>query len=150
MRSLLAVMFGFAAHCRSIGHVSHEGGVGGGDGIDTSPRGKDFGGKLNRVSEVSGDLSERSDEEVAEAVAFQGVAGAKAVREEPDEQILFLTERDHAVAQVARRQHVEVFAESTRGSAIIRDGNDGGEVANLAWFGAGQTGQGDMTPQAAQ
>ncbi len=141
---------GFAAHRRSVGHVGDQGGVGGGDGVDASPRGKDLGGKLNRVPKVAGDFSESSDEEVAEVVAFQSVAGAKAVGEQLDQQILFFAEGDHAVAEVAGRQHVEVFAQASRGSTVIRDGYDGGEVADLTWLRAGQAGQRNVTAQAAQ
>ena len=76
-------------------------------------------------------LGEGGDEEVAEAVALE-VALVEAVLEELGEEVLVLRERDHAVADVAGRQHVEVFAETAGGATVVGDGDDGGEVADEA------------------
>jgi hypothetical protein len=50
-------------------------------------------------------------------------------------------ERDHAVAHVAGREHLEVFAEAAGGASVVGDGDDGGEVADEA-KGAGAAGIG--------
>ena len=56
----------------------------------------------------------------------------KAIGEELGEQVFFFAEGDHAVAQVAGRKHVEVLAEAAGGAAVIGDGDDGGEVGDVA------------------
>ena len=48
------------------------------------------------------------------------------------EQVLILGEGDHAVADVAGGKHLEVFAETAGGAAVVGDGDDGGEVADEA------------------
>lgn len=103
---------GFTTDERAVGHVRDECGVGSGDGKDAAARGEDLRGELDGVCEVAGDLSERGDEEIAEAVAFKSVAGAEAVGKKFDEEIFFFAEGDHAVAEVAGGQHVEVLAEA--------------------------------------
>ena len=123
---------GFAAHEGAVVHARDQGGVGGGGGIDAAAGGENLGGQLDGVGEVAGDLSERGDEEIAEVVAFEPVAGAEAVGEELGQQVLFFAESDHAVAQVAGREHVEVLAQAAGGAAVVSDGDDGGEVGDLA------------------
>jgi hypothetical protein len=44
--------------------------------------------------------------------------------------MLVLGEGNHAVADVAWREHVEVFAESAGGAAVVGYRDDGGQVAN--------------------
>src|SRR6185437_2184013 len=66
-----------------------------------------------------------------EGVAVQ-IALMEAVLEEAGEQVLILGERDHAVADVAGRKDVEVFAQASGGAAVVRDGDDGCEVADEA------------------
>jgi hypothetical protein len=56
----------------------------------------------------------------------------EAVLEEAGEQKLVLGERDHAVADVAGREHVEFIAETAGGATVVCDGDDGGEVADEA------------------
>ena len=92
--------------------------------------GEDFGGEADGLGKVAGHLSECGEEEVAEVVAFEFAAGTEAVLEEAGDEVLVLRERDHAVAQVAGWEHFEVFAEAAAGPAIVRDGDDGGEVAD--------------------
>jgi hypothetical protein len=64
-------------------------------------------------------------------VAFKA-AVVEAVLEEACEQELVLGERDHAVADVSGREHVEFFAETAGGATVIGDGDDGGKVADEA------------------
>ena len=123
---------GFAADEGAVVHARGEGGVGGGGGVDAAAGGENLGGELDGLGEVAGDLSEGGDEEVAEAVALEGVAGAEAMVEERARRCFFFAEGDHAVAQVAGGEHVEVFAEAAGGAAVVGDGDDGGEVGDAA------------------
>jgi hypothetical protein len=54
------------------------------------------------------------------------------VLKELGEEVLVFREGDHAVADVAWGQHVEVFAEAAGRATVIGDGDDGGEVADDA------------------
>ncbi len=117
-------------------HARGERRVGGGGGVDAAAGGEDLRAGLHGLGEVAGDLGERGEEEVAEAVAFE-VAVGEAVLEEAREQVLVLRERDHAVADVAGGQHVQVFAQAAGGTAVVGDGDDGGEVADEAGQGVG-------------
>ena len=82
----------------------------------------------------------------------------EAVLEELGEEMLILGESDEAVADVAGREHVEIFAKTSGGAAVIGDGDDGGEVADearegLAVFAGGDEsaeGWGDEALKAAQ
>ena len=100
-------------------------------GIDAPAGGEDLRGGLDGLGEVSGDVGECGEEEIAEGVAFE-VALIEAVLKEPGEEMLVFGERDHAVADVAWGKHLEVFAEAAGGSAIVADGDDGGELADDA------------------
>ena len=122
---------GFAVDQGAIVHARGEGDVAVGGGVDAASGGENLGGHLHGLGEVSGDAGERGEEEVAEAVALQ-VALVEAVLEEAGEQELILGERDHAVADVAGREHVEFFAETAGGATVVGDGDDGGEVADEA------------------
>ena len=54
------------------------------------------------------------------------------------EEMFVFGEGDHAVADVAGREHLEVVAEAAGGASVVGDGDDGGEVADEAGvFGAG-------------
>ncbi len=120
---------GFAVDGGAVVHAGGDGGVGGGAGVDAAAGGEDLGAGLDGLGEVSGDAGEGGEEEVAEAVAFE-VAGGEAVLEEAGEEGFVLGEGDEAVADVAGGKHLEVFAETTRGAAVVGDGDDGGEVAD--------------------
>ena len=51
----------------------------------------------------------------------------KAVLEELGEQRFVFGERDHAIADVARRQDVEFAAQASGAAAVVGDGDDGGD-----------------------
>jgi hypothetical protein len=140
---------GFAAHEGAIIHAGHEGGVGSGYGIDLAAGGQDLRGQLNGEAEVAGDLGEGGYEEIAEIVSLEAFAGTEAMSEEAGEQVAFLRQGHHAVAQVARGQHIEVLAQAAGGSAVIGDGDHGGEVADGFRF-TGLAGCDDMAAQSAQ
>jgi hypothetical protein len=79
-------------------------------------------------------VGEGSDKEVAEAVAVE-LALVEAVLEEAGEEVLVFGESDHAVADIAGRKHLEVFAEAAGGASVVGDGDHGGEVADGAGDG---------------
>ncbi len=79
MRCWLAVMLVSPRTRRAVVHACDQGGVGGGDGVDAAAGGENLGGELDGVAEVAGDFGECGDEEVAEVVALEAVAGAEAV-----------------------------------------------------------------------
>jgi hypothetical protein len=56
----------------------------------------------------------------------------EAILKELGEEMFVLGEGDHAVAHVAGREHLEVFAETAGGASVVGDGDDGGEVADDA------------------
>ncbi len=137
----------------AVVHAGGEGDVGVGGGEDASAGGEDLGGHLDGLGEVSGDVREGGDEEVAEAVAFE-LALAEAELEELGEEMLVFGEGDHAVADVAGREHLEVFAETAGGAAVVGDGDYSGEVADDAgegWAGyaADAAGEGGVDADAA-
>ena len=122
---------GFAVDDGAVVHERGEGDVGVGGGVDAAAGGEDLRGHLHGLGKVSGDVGEGGEEEIAEAVPFE-VTVVEAVLEEPGEQELVLGERDHAVADVSGREHVEFFAETTGRATVIGDGDDGGKVADEA------------------
>ncbi len=122
--------FGLAANEGAIFHAGGDGDVGGCSGEDVSTRGKDLGGKTNGLGEVAGHLGEGGDEEVAEVMAAQFGALAEAVTEELGDEALIFGESDHAVAQISRRQHVEIAAEAAAGATVVGDGDYRSEVGN--------------------
>ena len=127
---------GFAADDGTIFHAGGEGDVGGGGGVDAAAGGEDVGGGLDGLGEVSGDVGEGGEEEIAEGVAFE-VTLLEAVLEEAGEEVLVFGESDHAVADVAGGKHFEVFAEAAGGASVVGNGDYGGEVADEA----GEVGQ---------
>jgi limonene-1,2-epoxide hydrolase len=72
--------------------------------------------------------------------------------------VLVFRERDHAVADVAGWEHLEVFAEPARGATVVSDGDDCCEVADEAgkvlvcgvYDGLGTLWRGDVTFEAAE
>ena len=62
-------------------------------------------------------------------MAFK-LALVEAVLEELGEEMLVLRQRDHAVADVAGGKDVELVAKSPGGTAIVGDGDHGGELAD--------------------
>ena len=74
----------------------------------------------------------------------------EAVGEELREQVFFGAESDHAVAQVAGRQHVEVLAQAAGRSAVVGDGDDRGEIGDVARNVCWPVGKGDVTAETAK
>jgi hypothetical protein len=129
---------GLALDDGAVVHARGEADVGVGGREDAAADGEDLRGHLHGLGEVSGDVGEGGDEEVAEAVAFE-LALVEAEPEEAGEEVLVFGEGDHAVADVAGGQHLEVFAETAGGAAVIGDGDYGGEIADRAGDGGARS-----------
>src|ERR1051325_8853585 len=90
--------------------------------------GEDFGRNANGFSEVSGYFSQCREKEIAEAVPAELAVTAKAITEKTRHQLGVFGERDHAVADVAGGQHLQLLAQPSGAAAVVRDRNDRGET----------------------
>jgi hypothetical protein len=70
--------------------------------------GQDSAGELDSLGKVAGHLGQRGDEKIPKAVAAEFPFRVKAMAEEPREQLLVPGQSNHAIAQVARGEHVEI------------------------------------------
>jgi hypothetical protein len=75
-------------------------------------------------------MRERRQKQVAEAVATQAVTGRKPVIEKLREQLLVFRQCDHAVANVPWRKDAEVASQASGASALVGNGDDGGQPGN--------------------
>ena len=82
---------------------------------------------LHRVREVVGHVGERGQHQVADRVSVQAVAGAEPVLEDVGDQRVIVRQRREAVADVARRNHVELGAQPSRAAAVVGGRHDGDE-----------------------
>ena len=82
--------------------------IGKGGRENLAPNGQDFARDPNCLRKVACQVREGSQKQVAEAVAAQAVAGRKTVIEKLREELFVLSQCDHAVANVARREDAEV------------------------------------------
>jgi hypothetical protein len=67
-------------------------------------------------------MSQRGEEEVAEAMSTESPAGIEAVLKELGKQGLVLGERDHTVADVAGGKHREFPPQPSGAAAVVRNG----------------------------
>ena len=79
-------------------------------------------------ADVAGDAGQRGQKQVAKAVSFQSLAGREPVTKEAGNQVFIFGEGDHAIAQIARREHVKATAQSAAGTAVIRDRDHRGQI----------------------
>ena len=126
---------GFPAHHGAIFQHGGQRHVGCGGRINASCDLQHFGRLANRVGKVAGNVGERRQEEVAEAVAFESTPGIEAVLEQAGEEGAILGESHHAVADIAGRKYVEFATETTGTATVVSDGDDGGDVEpGVAFF----------------
>ena len=109
---LAAADAGLADDDCAVGQRRFQRHVGRGAGVDAAGDLEHFRGGLDGVRKIAHDLRQRREKEVAEAVSLEPAAGLEAVLEEAREQRGVLAERDHAVADVAGRQDVELAAQA--------------------------------------
>src|SRR5438874_11219341 len=84
-----------------------------------SARGQNFRRETYRFAEVSGQRRERGQKKIAEAVAFKSGAFLKSMLKNFCEQSLIFRQSNNAIAHVAGRKHVELFAEASARPAIV-------------------------------
>ena len=86
-------------------------------------------GVFDGIGKRTGDIGERSKDEIAERVAGQTLSVRKPVLKQPGCQtVLIGGHRDEAVADVSGREHPKLAAQQARGTAVVRHGDDGARV----------------------
>ena len=145
MRPLAGGDFGFAANRGAIFHQGFEFDVRGGGGIDVSAGKQNFRGQPDGLAEVPGDGGQRRQKQIAEAMAFEARSFGETMLKQPGEQGFVFGESDDAVANVARRKHVELFAQTSAGAAVVADRDHGAEFAD---YPANWRGYSDAAPGA--
>jgi len=89
---------------------------------------ENFAADADGFGEISGDVSERGEEEVAEIVADETAASVKAILKESAKESFVLAEGHHAVADVSGRKNAIFAAEASGTTAVVSDGDDCGEA----------------------
>ena len=74
---------------------------------------QNFGRKPDCFDEIASYFGERRQKEIAKAMAAKFTVAAKAMTKETRNQSRIFRERDHAVAYVARWQHLQLFAQTS-------------------------------------
>jgi hypothetical protein len=83
-------------------------------------------------------------------VAFEGIPSPEAMVEEACQECFLFAEGHHAIAQVARGQHVKASAQPAGRAAIVGYRDNRSQIRNLSWGGAGLAGGHHVAAQAAQ
>src|SRR5580704_7856689 len=96
--------------------------------MDVTAGDQNFRGKTHGFRKVVRDGSQRRQKEIAETVAFQPGSFIEAMLEELGKQRFILAEGDDAVPDIARRKHVEFFAQASAGTAVVAYGNHGAKI----------------------
>ena len=98
-------------------------------GQDTPLDREDLRGLAQRCLHVASDLRHRSEKEIAEAVPREIACSLKTMLKEFFHQRFGVGKCDETVAQIARRDNAELFAQTSRGAAVVRHRHDGSHVA---------------------
>ena len=110
--------------------------------------------RVSRISEDSRTASLKSlvtavnaaRNKIAEAVAFEAGSFYETMLKQAGEQGLVFGESDDAVANISRREHVELLAQASAGAAIIADRDYGAQFADFRMVRLAQrAGPGDVT-----
>jgi hypothetical protein len=96
-----------------------------------------FARELDRFLKVARDRGERRQKEVSEAVPLQAASAGETELKQAGEKTGVLGERHHAVADIARRQHLEIAPQPPRASAVIGHRDHSGQVADPAGVAVG-------------
>src|SRR5579862_3348916 len=75
----------------------------------------------DRLGKIARHVAERREKQISETVSAQAAPRMKSVLKQAAKQSFILRERDHAVANVARREYAVLAAQPARASAIIGD-----------------------------
>jgi len=81
-----------------------------------------------RLVEIPSQVRHRGQEQVAETVPLQSVAVGETKLKQPAHQCFIFGERHHAVANVTRRQHVEIAAQAARTAPVVGYRHHRGDV----------------------
>ena len=111
---------------------------------------QNFRRKAHRLRKVSGDRRQSRQKQIAEAVAFQSRTFLKAMLEQSREQGFVFRKGDDAIAHIARRKHIELFAQTAARSAIVAHRHHTRQFANGWLTGSGQRRSHDVTLQPLQ
>ena len=85
--------------------------------------------ELYRLGKVAGDLGQCGKKEISEAVPAEVADAAEPMPETTSTTRCESSDkRDHAVADIAGRQHLQFVAKPARASAVVRDRDDRGQM----------------------
>src|SRR5262245_58420796 len=84
-----------------------------------------FRGETDRFGKVASDFRQRCQKEISKAVSAKLAVATKAMTKETRQQRRVFRERDHAVADVARRQHLQFVAQASGTATVVGNSNDG-------------------------
>lgn len=82
------------------------------------------------MREIAGNVRQRRQEQISEAMPLQSTTRGEAVVEKPRKHCFLFTEGGHAVADIAGGQHIEIAAQPSGTAAIVGNGNHGRDVDN--------------------
>src|SRR5215475_14526306 len=72
------------------------------------------------------------EEEIPEAVSLEAAAAVETVLKQAREESRILAQRDHAIADIARRQDVKLAEQTAGTSSVVCDRDDGGDIYRLS------------------
>src|SRR6185312_3722350 len=99
---------------------------------------QNFRGETDRFAEISSQRCQRGKKQIAKAVAFEAGAFIESMLKNLREQSFVFRQRNNAVAYVAWRKHVELFAQASTGAAIVSYGHHGAQFGDASEIGAGR------------
>ena len=103
--------------------------VGRGGGINAPEHRQHLGRKSYGLGEIAGQMRHGGQKQIAEAVSLQSAAARRnGIETACDSRASSSDERHHAVADIARRQHVEIAAQAAGTASVVGDGHHGGDL----------------------
>ena len=118
----------FAADDRPVEQFGRKTHVGYSCRVDMTFARKNLRRKLNRLGKIAGDLGKRREKKISEAVSAEVAVAAEPMSEQLRQKMRVFGKGDHAVADIARRQHLQFVAKPARASAVVRNRDDGRKV----------------------
>ena len=98
------------------------------DGIDPSAYRQHFRGELHGLRKVAGQMGHGHEEQISEAVSLEPPAAGETIVEQLRKERLILAQSHHAVADVARRQDVEIAPQPPGAAAVVGYRDHGGDL----------------------
>ena len=131
---------GFAGDDGAVLEFRDQAHIGVGDGQDAPGDGKDFAHTAHGFIEAVAHIVEGGEEEVAETLSGEA-AFTEAVSQQGLNGRFGIGQSLQTVADIARRKHTEFLAQDAGAAAVIRNGDDGGEVCGIFFQTAEHGGQ---------